>query len=241
MSLGRTGPNSRTPSMASAGRPAVTHEQPDQNRLCNRLVRVNASAVSAGAKVVGRPARQRPRPAGAAARRAERPTRVSGTIRPDPGSRWSPRSRQTAAWPSQPAGAGGRGGTTLRPAPVGPGGISRRVRASAERGRVQGPGRAEADLGPRTITVTCNCEPLFLAVRVHRFGNCLVRLLATRIGTPTTTLVPTLMGTRIPTLMGTQATRVPREPGLGSFPLVRRSAGQGHAHNPRVTLPRDAT
>jgi hypothetical protein len=28
---------------------------------------------------------------------------------------------------------------------------SRRVRASAERGRVQGPGRAEADLGPRTV------------------------------------------------------------------------------------------
>jgi hypothetical protein len=31
------------------------------------------------------------------------------------------------------------------------------VRASAERGRVQGPGRAEADLGPWTI---------------HRCGNC---------------------------------------------------------------------
>ena len=43
------------------------------------------------------PARQRPRPAGAAARRAERPTRVLGTIRPDPGSSWSPRSRQLAA------------------------------------------------------------------------------------------------------------------------------------------------
>ena len=37
-----------------------------------------------------------------------------------------------------------RGGE--RPTRVtGPGGISRRVRASAERGRVQGPGRAEAD------------------------------------------------------------------------------------------------
>jgi hypothetical protein len=43
----------------------------------------------------------RPRPAGAAARRAERPTRVLGTIRPDPGSRWSPRSSWSAAWPSQ--------------------------------------------------------------------------------------------------------------------------------------------
>ena len=29
--------------------------------------------------------------------------------------------------------------------------------------------------------------------------------------------------------------------GLGPFALVRRSAGQGHAHNPRVTLPRYAT
>jgi hypothetical protein len=37
----------------------------------------------------------------------------------------------------------------LTPASVGPGGIPRRVRASAERGWVQGPGRAEADLGPR--------------------------------------------------------------------------------------------
>jgi hypothetical protein len=34
---------------------------------------------------------------------------------------------------------------------------SRRVRASAERGRVQGPGRAEADPGPRTVTATGNC------------------------------------------------------------------------------------
>src|SRR5919106_3580202 len=29
--------------------------------------------------------------------------------------------------------------------------------------------------------------------------------------------------------------------GLSPFVLVRRSAGQGHAHNPRVTLPRYAT
>jgi class 3 adenylate cyclase len=52
---------------------------------------------------VGRqPDRQGPRPSGAAARRAERPTRVLGTTRPDPGSRWSPRSRQPAASPSLP-------------------------------------------------------------------------------------------------------------------------------------------
>ena len=42
-----------------------------------------------------------PSPGGAAARRAERPTRVLGTIRPDPGSSWSPRSRRSAAWPSR--------------------------------------------------------------------------------------------------------------------------------------------
>ena len=40
----------------------------------------------------------------------------------------------------------------MTPALVGPGSISRRVRASAERGRVQGPGRAEADLGLKTRT-----------------------------------------------------------------------------------------
>jgi hypothetical protein len=119
--------------------------------------------------------------------------------------------------------------------------VFRRVRASAERGRVQGPGRAEADFGPRTITVACNSLSLFSAVRAHRFLNCLVGLLGTRIGTPSTTLIPTLMGTRIPTLMGTQATRVPGEPGLGLFALVRRSAGQGHGQKPPVTLPRYAT
>jgi len=47
--------------------------------------------------------RQRPRPAGAAARRAERPTRVPGTIRPDPGSSWSAR-RPPGAHLAVPAG-----------------------------------------------------------------------------------------------------------------------------------------
>jgi hypothetical protein len=42
------------------------------------------------------PRRWSPRPAGAAARRAERPTRVTGTIRPDPGSSWSARRPPTA-------------------------------------------------------------------------------------------------------------------------------------------------
>jgi hypothetical protein len=41
---------------------------------------------------------------------------------------------------------GGRGRTTLTPAACRAGWYSRRARASAERGRVQGPGRAEADL-----------------------------------------------------------------------------------------------
>jgi hypothetical protein len=42
-------------------------------------------------------------------------------------------------------------------------------------------------------------------------------------------------------LMGTQATRVPGEPGRWPFALVRTPAGRGHAHKPRVTLPRSAT
>jgi hypothetical protein len=73
--------------------------------------------------------------------RAERPTRVLGTVRPDPGSRKSPRSRQTPTGPSRP------------PAPVGPGGRSRRVRHRPNAAGWRGPGRAEADLGPRTVTV----------------------------------------------------------------------------------------
>jgi hypothetical protein len=49
----------------------------------------------------------------------------------------------------------------------------------------------------------------------------LVGLLSTRIGTQTTTLIPTLMGTRIPTLMGTQATRVAGWPASRLFQQVR--------------------
>jgi hypothetical protein len=52
--------------------------------------------------VAGSPARQRPRPAGAAARRAERPTHILGTIRPDPGS------RRSAHRPPTPPGAHSR-------------------------------------------------------------------------------------------------------------------------------------
>ena len=77
----------------------------------------------------------------------------SGPSGPTRGQAGAPAGRQEPLEPSQLAGAGGRGGTSLTPASVGPGGISRRVRASAERGRVQGPGRAEADLGLRAVPV----------------------------------------------------------------------------------------
>jgi hypothetical protein len=101
---------------------------------------------------------------------------------------------------------------------------SRRVRASAERGRVQGPGRAEADLSPRTVTVKRNWLRYSRAACEHRSWNCLVGLLATRSGTRTDTLIPTLMGT--------QATRVADEPGIVPFQQVRTLAGRGHAQKP---------
>jgi hypothetical protein len=63
--------------------------------------------------------RERPRPAGAAARRAERPTRVMGTIRPDPGSRWSPR-RPPAGPRAVPAGRRRRPRTNELVASLGP-------------------------------------------------------------------------------------------------------------------------
>jgi hypothetical protein len=50
----------------------------------------HALKTSGSSHPAGQRVRQRPRPAGDAARRAERPTRVTGTTRPDPGSRWSP-------------------------------------------------------------------------------------------------------------------------------------------------------
>ena len=113
----------------------------------------------------------------------------------------------------------GRGilGAALTPTTVGcldagvcrAGWYSRRVRASAERGRVQGPGRAEADPGPRTLPIERNSLHYSRAAQAHSSRNSLIGLLGTQIGTPTTTPIPTLMGTRIPTLMGTQATRVP--------------------------------
>jgi anti-anti-sigma regulatory factor len=51
---------------------------------------------------------ERPRPAGAAARRAERPTRVTGTIRP--GVKLEQPQPPAATWPSQPVDASGEEG-----------------------------------------------------------------------------------------------------------------------------------
>jgi hypothetical protein len=172
----------------------------------------------------GRLVRERPCPAGAAARRAERPTRVLGTIRPDPGSRWSAR-RPPARGLAVPAGRrpGGRGRTTLTPASVGPDGISRRVRASAERGRVQGPGRAEVDLGPRTLPVVLFSS----AIRTGHPDRSAV------ISSPSVSpwiapcrgpLIPPLMGPPTPPLMGPPGGGGPGVAGLGLFALVRRPA-----------------
>jgi hypothetical protein len=60
-----------------------------------------------------------------------------------------PRRPPATLGSSQLAGAGGRGGTSLPPGVCRAGWYSRRVRASAERGRDPAPGRAEADFGPR--------------------------------------------------------------------------------------------
>ena len=97
--------------------------------------------------------RQRPRPAGAAARRAERPTRVTRDHPARPGVKVE--RPQAAGRPrAVPAGRRRRPRTNdLDAGRLRAGWYSRRVRASAERGRVQGPGRAEADLGPRAVPV----------------------------------------------------------------------------------------
>jgi hypothetical protein len=112
-----------------------------------------------------------------------------------------PQAAHHALGPSQPAGAGGRGRTSLTPAAVGPGGISRRVRVSAERGRVQGPGRAEADLGPRTLPATLLHPAIPSSLQDGR-----QRFLGPpgppRIGPRRGPLIPPLMGPPTPPLMG---------------------------------------
>jgi hypothetical protein len=54
-------------------------------------------------------------------------------------------------------------------------------------------------------------------------------------------LIPPLMGPPTPPLMGPPGGGGPAVAGLGSFPLVRTLAGQGHGQKPPVTLPRYAT
>src|SRR5215218_6428387 len=54
-------------------------------------------------------------------------------------------------------------------------------------------------------------------------------------------LIPPLMGPSTPPLMGPSGGEGAVEAAFGSFPLVRRSAGQGHGQKPPVTLPRYAT
>src|SRR5215218_7324708 len=54
-------------------------------------------------------------------------------------------------------------------------------------------------------------------------------------------LIPPLMGPSTPPLLGPSGGEGAVEAAFGSFPLVRRSAGQGHGQKPPVTLPRYAT
>ena len=128
----------------------------------------------------------------------------------------------------------------MTPAAWRAGWYSRRVRASAERGRVQGPGRAEADLGPRTLPAELfpSVIPNALLTAQQRFRG---PLTSPRIGPPRGPLIPPLMGPPTPPLMGPPGGGGPGGVGLGAFQQVRTLAGQGHARFLRVTLPRYAT
>jgi hypothetical protein len=89
--------------------------------------------------------RQRPRSAGIAARRAERPTRGPR----DRPARARGQGGAPAGRPARPRRPWGRPRTNdLAAGRSWTGWYSRRAGASAERGRVQGPGRAEADPSP---------------------------------------------------------------------------------------------
>jgi hypothetical protein len=96
-----------------------------------------------------------------------------GTIRPDPGSSWSP--PQAASHPrAVPAGRRRRPRRNELDAGVCRAGwYSRQVRASAERGRVQGPGRAEADFGPPSAPLcpALPCRAGHLARRTRHHGR----------------------------------------------------------------------
>jgi hypothetical protein len=84
------------PQSANGHRPGATSGD-DLARIRRIIAALLRKAAAGTSRRPAQPVRQRPRPAGAAARRAERPTRVTGTIRPDPGSSWSPRSRRPGA------------------------------------------------------------------------------------------------------------------------------------------------
>jgi hypothetical protein len=151
-----------------------------------------------------------------------------------------PQAASSPPGPSQLAGDRRPSPHALHPGRLRAGWYSRRVRASAERGRVQGPGRAEADLGPRTVPVVL-LPRQFLAAILTAAQRFLRPLGSPRMGPLMTPLIPPLMGPPTPPLMGPPGGGGPGGAGLGPFPLVRRFAGQGHAQKPRMTPPRFAT
>jgi hypothetical protein len=113
----------------------------------------------------------------------------------------------------------------LTPAACQAGWYSRRVRASAERGRLQGPGRAEADPGPRTLP-----GALFRGQFRAALLAALWRSLdpwASPYGLQMTSLIPPLMG--LP--WGGE----PAGAALGPFVLVRCSGRIAH-HSGVVAL-----
>jgi hypothetical protein len=103
---------------ASTG-PALTNISRTLTRRSDRHIRWSAGAAA-------------PRSAGAAARRAERPTGVSGTIRPDPGSRWRHPLSTRVGWWVAAGGAAGPAleGRTMSPDRSGAGGVKGRRRRS---------------------------------------------------------------------------------------------------------------
>ena len=232
------------PSLARTGhppRPTLTPRpsRPPARPLRNRLLRVNSR-------------RRRPwveRPVGQRASALTRwvPLRGGRNARPVSPGPSGPTRGQAGAPAAAPRAsdrprppASRRGGTTLTPVSVGPGGIRRRVRASAERGRVQGPGRAEVDFDPRTLpdvlfpSAIPNADP-------DRSSGIPDTAAAPGMGPSRGPLIPPLMGPSTPPSMGPPGGEGAVGAGLGPFALVRTLAGQGHGQKPPVTLPRYAT
>jgi hypothetical protein len=78
-------------------------QAPPADRRPQQPGRADTPSPSSWSPRRGPGSRERPRPAGAAARRRNARPRVTGTIRPDPGSRWSARRPPTRPW-AVPAG-----------------------------------------------------------------------------------------------------------------------------------------